>query len=68
MSEVRLIQAEQLLAEIWPDESARPSIRWLRGQQEKRQIPHVRLGRLVYFNPDEVRKWIAAKTVMPRSH
>lgn len=47
----RLVDAKGLL-EILFAESCRPSLRWLRTQQKRRAIPSVRIGRLVFFDPD----------------
>jgi len=56
MSELRLklVGAGKLLEILW-DEDARPSLRWLRTQQAARAIPHVRVGRRVWFDPEQVR-------------
>ena len=51
-----LVGAETLLELIWPDENTRPSLRWLREMQAKRLVPFRKIGRLVYFDPIEVRQ------------
>jgi hypothetical protein len=51
---LELVGAETLLERLWPDQKDRPSLRTLRNWQKRRIIPYVRLGRLVYFHPDEV--------------
>jgi len=56
----QLVDAKTLLKEIFP-ESCRPSLRWLRDQQAKRAIPFVKLGRFVFFNPDQVLNYLAEK-------
>lgn len=50
-----LLSAEELLREIFPDDKKRPSVRWLRQLQTKRQIPFRKMGRFVFFDPAEVR-------------
>lgn len=50
----RLVDARGLLQTMFAD-GCRPSLRWLRTQQKRRAIPSVRLGRLVFFDPDAVR-------------
>jgi len=50
----QLVDAKRLL-ELLFDEASRPSLRWLREQQARRTIPFVRLGRLVFFDPNCVR-------------
>lgn len=53
-----LLDAEGLLSAIWRDKKSRPSLRWLRGMQEKRLVPYRKIGRKVYFDPQEVRRAI----------
>ncbi len=62
-----LVDGPRLLKALFPDEACRPSLRWLRDQQERKAFPFVKLGRLVFFDPDQVRRAIAEKmTVQPR--
>ena len=56
----QLVDAHKLL-EVLFDESSRPSLRWLRQQQLRRTIPFVKLGRLVFFNPEAVRTALNSK-------
>ena len=53
-----LIDGPRLLEQVWPDPLCRPSLRWLRTNQ--RMFPHIRLGRLIYFNLDMVREHLRA--------
>jgi len=46
----RYVDAPKLL-ELLFDEGCRPSLRWLREQQARRKIPSVKIGRLVFFDP-----------------
>jgi excisionase family DNA binding protein len=41
----------------WLGISPRTVDEWVRN----REVPFVRVGRLVRFEPDEIRKWIAAR-------
>jgi hypothetical protein len=52
--EGQFVDARRLL-EIVFEEGSRPSLRWLRDQQVRRAIPFVKLGRLVFFDPVQVR-------------
>jgi hypothetical protein len=61
----QLVDAQGLLDALWP-EASRPSLRWLRGQVAERKIPFVRMGRLVFFNVDQVREYVMGKAVLPR--
>lgn len=62
----KFVGAKELLKILFSDES-RPSLRWLRDQQAGRRIPFVRLGRLVFFDPDQVRVAMNERlTVKPR--
>jgi hypothetical protein len=54
----KYVHARKLLKELFDDE-CRPSIRWLRYNQDS--LPHVRIGRLVYFDPEAVRAHLSAK-------
>jgi hypothetical protein len=59
----KLVNAEELLDEIFaPD--CRPSLRWLRSQTKAKSIPHVRIGRLVFFDVEMVRAALAAKNLV----
>ena len=61
------VDAEGLLKALFP-ESCRPSVRWVRDQQERRTIPFVRLSRLVFFDIDQVRAAIAKHRTVEPSH
>jgi hypothetical protein len=52
---VQLVDAEKLLEILFPAD-CRPTLRWLRERQKKKEIPYVKLGRLVYFNPVSVQE------------
>ena len=56
----QLVDAEGLLSSLFA-ESCRPSLRWLRTLQYQRVIPHVRLGRRVFFDLDAVRSVLAQR-------
>ncbi len=60
-SEQKLVDAKRLLEELF-EEQSRPSLRWLREQQARRAIPFVKLGRLVFFNPDQVREALNSRS------
>ena len=51
----QLVDAPKLLELIFPPE-CRPTVRWVRERQRKREIPFVRLGRLVFFDVERVRE------------
>jgi hypothetical protein len=55
---VQLVDAEKLLEILFPVD-CRPTLRWLRERQKKREIPYVKLGRLVYFDPARVQESLA---------
>jgi hypothetical protein len=54
---MQLVTAEKLREAIWPDPQARPSIRWVRQHQLK--LPHVRIGRRIWFDVQSVERAIA---------
>lgn len=57
----QLVNGPRLLEELFEQES-RPSLRWLRDQTRHRTIPFVRQGRLVFFDPNEVREHLRLRT------
>jgi hypothetical protein len=57
----KLVGAESLLKILWPNEDDRPSLRWLRDQQKTRRVPFIKMGRLVFFEPETVRAAIASR-------
>ncbi len=50
----KLVDAPALL-EILFEKKSRPSLRWLRNQQADGKIPFAKIGRLVFFDPEQVR-------------
>jgi hypothetical protein len=62
----RLVGADELLLELWPDERSRPSLRWLKKQKKRRTLPFVVLGGRVKFCPEMVLAVVGQKfTVRP---
>lgn len=55
----RLIGAKQCSAEIFGNSTDAPSVRWWQYQMKRGIIPFYRIGRLVWFDPDEVRDALA---------
>jgi len=51
----KLVDGVKLFEILFPKES-RPTLRWLRYQQVARRVPFRKIGRLVFFDPDEVRE------------
>ncbi len=52
-----LLNDRALLAALFPDESSRPGVRWLRGMRQRRLVPFYRIGgRMVLFDAGEVRE------------
>ena len=56
----QLVSGKKLL-ELLFDEESRPTVRWLHNQQKARTIPYVKIGALVFFNPDQVRKTLESR-------
>lgn len=56
-----LVGAKTLLEIIWPCETDRPSLRFLRELQAKRLIPYRKISRMVFFDPEEVRRSLDAQ-------
>ena len=59
------VDAEKLLEILFHSE-CRPTVRWLRIRQERRDIPFVKIGRLVFFNPAQVKEALAKQPTMTR--
>lgn len=55
----RLLSAKPCIIEIFGDSAEAPSFRWWQGQMRRGIIPFYRIGRLVWFDPDEVRDALA---------
>lgn len=53
----RLVSAEELLKLLF-EEQSRPSLHWLRNQQKARNVPYIKIGRLVFFKPSEVQRFL----------
>jgi hypothetical protein len=62
-----LVGKQQLLVELFPNPTDRPTVRWLDQQCKARVIPFIRLGRLIWFDVPAVRASISLRhTVQPR--
>lgn len=51
-----LVGAAELLLALFPANDSRPSVRWLRRMQSRGLIPYKKIGRRVFFDPEEVRR------------
>ncbi len=56
----QLVDGETLLQKLFA-KPCRPSLRWLRTMQMEGKLPSHKIGRLVFFDPQEVRAVIFAK-------
>ena len=56
----RLVDGPKLL-EVLFDPGSRPSLRWLRKMQSEKRIPFIKIGHLVRFDVDEVRRALDEK-------
>lgn len=55
VAEAGLLDGPRLLEHLFPNPVVRPSLRWLTDQREKGRLPHYRIGRLIFFDPTQVR-------------
>ena len=62
----QFVDAEELLKLLFPPES-RPTIRWLRERQKQRDIPFIKLGRLVFFIPSQVQEALVRQQTITRN-
>lgn len=53
-----MVDGPRLLENLFPNPACRPSLRWLRSNQQN--LPHVRIGRLIWFNPRLVKTHLDA--------
>jgi hypothetical protein len=67
MNTAKLIGADELLRELFTDAS-RPSLRWLRKMQSNRSVPFVKLGRRVFFDPEQVRDTLRTRAAGKVKH
>lgn len=54
-STVQLVDGPKLLEILFPAD-CRPTLRWLRERQKKKEIPYIILGRLIFFHPARVQE------------
>ena len=67
IEERKLVDAHGLLDALF-DETSRPSLRWIRQMQVQRKFPYYKLGHLVRFDVDEVKKVIQEEwCIQPRT-
>jgi hypothetical protein len=57
----KLLGAAGCMAVIWPNPKERPSFRWFKQLQLQGYIPFHRIGRLVFFDPIQVRQALDRK-------
>lgn len=51
-----LVKGARLLELIFPEPDSRPSIRWLERHVRGRRIPSIKLGRLRFYSPEDVKR------------
>ena len=56
-----MVDGPRLLENLFPNPVCRPSLRWLRTNQHS--FPHVRIGRLIWFNPQQVKAHLDARAM-----
>lgn len=49
-----LVGEAKLLEIVWPDKESRPSAKYVQRLRKRRAIPFVRLGRLIFYEPEKV--------------
>jgi hypothetical protein len=66
LSSSRLVGKAALLEHLFPDERDRPTVRWLDIQCKRRAIPFIRLGRLIWFDVQQVKEAFLSRATLPR--
>jgi hypothetical protein len=56
-----LVDSAGLLEALFPNPEARPSMRWLKERTKRREISFLKLGRLVYFDVESVKRELLAR-------
>ena len=54
-SPIGLLNAKDLLVQLWPSPESRPSLRWLRSMQARRAVPHIKISSRVWFEAERVK-------------
>lgn len=60
-AEPQLVSAPALLETVWPDPSSRPALRTLYRWKQQGFIPFTKINKLVFYDPNKVRKAIDAQ-------
>lgn len=61
LEQAGMVDGPRLLETLFPNPVCRPSLRWLRTNQHS--LPHVRIGRLVWFDPKLVKAQLDARAM-----
>lgn len=62
-----LVDTAGLIREVWKDPTTAPSARSIARARKDGKLPYVRLGGLVYFDPEAVKRAISERlTIQPR--
>lgn len=61
LEQAGMVDGPRLLENLFPNPVCRPSLRWLRTNQDS--LPHVRIGRLIWFNPKLVKAQLDARAM-----
>jgi hypothetical protein len=56
-----LLDAAGLLAALFPDKKARPSVKWLTRLRDARKIPFIKIGAKTFYDAELVRAAMQAK-------
>jgi hypothetical protein len=66
--QTKLVDGERLLAALF-DEQSRPSEYWLADQRKARRIPFKQVGRLIFYDVEQVRLALDQRyTIQARQH
>ena len=49
----RLVRYNQIIPAMFPDPKDQPSLRTFKTWVKRGYVPHVKVGRIMYFNPEE---------------
>ena len=61
--ECKFVDAQGLLESLWA-KPCRPCVRWVRDMQKQGKIPFAKIGRRVFFDPEQVRAKLFGNATM----
>jgi hypothetical protein len=61
-----LVGKQGILVELFPNPADRPCAKWLDRQMRLRNIPYIRMGKLIWFDPPAVKAAFVRQSIPTR--